>query len=244
MKISELKTYKLRNEEHFRFMSEVKILVESTGAKYLDVEDTFREFVSFYDKENNLLKQEARTSCGKKVEESDTRRDDYHRGIELIIKGNLRHSKPEIREAAKALKVILDRFGDLRPLPYEQETETIIKFCNDMEKQKRFLDILHLSEWIEMLKAENNTFQKYFNQFEQDFEGSDTSLKCVRRMLDQLYDDLMLRIEALSMVKGDWKYIDFVNRLNRTIEKIAKPVTNTQDSYPSIPERYRPETFY
>jgi len=245
MKIDVIKAYRLRNDEHFWFMTEVKNIIEAAGARYLNIEDIFSEFVELYEKENCLLKKENKTQCSNMVEESDTKRDDYHRGIELIIKGNLRHSDLTVRSAAKKLKQILDKYGDLRPLPYDEETVAINNFCADMDKQKSLVEKLHLTEWVEMLKTENNTFQQYFNQFQQYFSDDNVSLKTIRRQLDQFYDDLIIRVEALTMIKGDWKYHDFVNQLNKAIESISSSTTGNQDIYPPrTNEKYTPETFY
>jgi len=244
MKINFIKTYRLRNEEHFWFMTEVKNIVEAAGVKYLDIQDVFDDFVKLYNKENDLLKKEALPLYCSQMEESDAKRDDYHRGIQLILKGHLRHADPEFRNAAKILKQIFDKYGDLRPLPYDEETDKINGFCAEMGKNKPLLEKLHLTEWVEMLKAENESFNKQMDMIKENFEEAPVSLKTTRRYMDKLYDELVSKIKAFSLVKGDWKYFDIADKINYCIDRLTKSSIRLQDVYPPRLEKYAPETFY
>ncbi|NDW17694.1 hypothetical protein D0T53_02035 [Dysgonomonas sp. 216] len=250
MKIKMIKTYKLHNNEHIEFMTDVKNLIETTGARYLNVDDIYERFLDLYQKEYAIVNKESKTHCSKILEDSDAKRDDYHRAIELIIKANLRHPDEDMRNNAKMLQQIFDKYGDLRPLPYDEETLALKKFCSDMEEQKELLAEFHLDEWVDILKKENDQFEEFFEKYQTSFENRRVSLKSIRSNIDQLYKKLISKIEAFAIVNGDWKYHSFVDQLNGAIEKMQNQLNrgDNNDNFNASNTKQQgaisPETFY
>jgi len=250
MKIMPIKTYRLYGQDHFLFMTEVKSLIASFGSNLLNIDSLFRTFSSFYEQEHSTIQSLGLSPYSAQLlEESDKKRDDYYWAIGLIIKANTKHIDEKIRNAAGKIEKILDRYGNLRYVPYEEETIQLNRFCRELNKYPGDLGLMHLNEWIKILNDENEVFKDYYNAIKQEMFFLNTgSMKTVRLDVDNYYKEMISKIEALSVVEGVKMYEDFIYKLNAIInnyvglysdkkEKEKKATTNSQQP-PIIPESF------
>lgn len=222
MKIKSIKTYRLRVREHLMFMTEMKNAIEAIGPALLDIDGLFNNFIQVYDREyKNLEDPSLSHSTMKKLEEYDEKRDNYYRGIELITKGSLRHKDPKVREAAILISDIIKRYGDIRYIPYEDETILMKNFCLELKRYSTELKILHLEEWIEMLDCENNSFQYLIDTVKKELISllPTQKIRTVRQQVDFLYKEIVARINALLTLEGENRYKNYIERMNDIISK-------------------------
>lgn len=250
MKIKAIKTYRLRSRDHFMFMTEVKNIIESIGPDSLDVSCLFKSFLEAYRHESiDVQNPSLSSNIIKMLEESDEKRDNYYRGIELITKGFLRHGDRVKKNAAETVYRIIKRYGDIRYISYEDETVLVKNFCLELKRYPQEVKSLHLDDWLEMLDSENNTFQYLLDSIKKEliFMEPTQKIRTIRQQVDFLYKEIVSRINALLMIEGEYRYKEYIEKINAVINKYLSennsPLKETKMKEPENPPVI-PEAFY
>lgn len=234
-------------------MTEVKNLIASIGPGLLNIDSLFKNFTSLYNKEAQVIQSLGMSnSSAKQLESSDQKRDDFYWAIGLIVKSHTKHIDKEIQEAAKRLLKVINKYGNLRYVPYEEETIQISNFCHEIKNYPNEVKMLDLASWIEMLEDENIRFNDYYNSMKQEMvlidKANTGKLKVVREQVDNSYKEIVTKIEALATIQGFQVFCDFISRLNCIINNYSeiylKSNSNKQEdktidnSSPVIPESF------
>ncbi|MFR9165892.1 MAG: DUF6261 family protein [Dysgonomonas sp.] len=168
-------------------MKEIKDFIVSNETKFLNINETFNRFASLVRKEIRIVNNNTSESLfAKELELSDQRRDGYYMSIRLITRAYLVHPDSELKFAAQRIDKLLNKFGDIRHLAYDQETVLITKFCSEIASLKEETDKLNLGEWIDFLEKENIAFRYYQDDIEREQAITETvsrsNLSETRRM--------------------------------------------------------------
>lgn len=243
--IIQIDTNRLYAREHFLFMTEVKGLLSSFGASLLQIDSLFDNFLLNYQKHHrNFQEMGLSPHSINLLEESDNKRDDYFWSIALLTRAYTKHIDSKVVDAAYRIEAIINKYGNLKYIPYEEESIQLTKFSNELSKYPSDLNLLHLTEWVKMLNDENEVFKDYYNSIRQELIFLD-KIKNFRSNIDGCYDNIVSKINALSLVEKIPVYTDFIDKLNVVInnyivlyDKAAIKSKTKQVSPPVIPESY------
>lgn len=221
MKIMNVKSEKLRNEEHFQFQSEFKELVERFTPVTLGIETAFAAYLPLYANEAEALDVIRKSAVTDEIANADHLRDTTFRGMCDTVKGATNHFTPTKREAAERIQIAIDHFGNINTKPYDEQTASIKTLLADLNTAySEDVTTLRLEEWITELQANNDAFEALMNERYSDDAGkTQLKMKEVRKEVDAAYHTITTRIDALAVVNGPETYTPFVNELNTRIEK-------------------------
>ena len=221
MNIKPIDKQNLRNDEHFQFHTEMKDLVNATGAAALKIADLFTIYQTCYANEDEALKKVIKSAITADIETADRTRDLTFSGLVGTNKAALNHFDPETSAAARRLKVLFDTFGNLAVKPLNEETSAIYNLLQELSgKYAPDMQKVGLAGWANKLEADNKAFDKLVK--ERNDENSDKTqlkMKETRTATDKVYADIVKRINALIIVEGEAAYSAFVNKLNGYIDK-------------------------
>lgn len=245
-KIAQIDTNQLYAKDHFLFMTEVKGLISSFGSIFLNIDTLFNKFLVNYEQHHeNIKKMGFSADAINILEKSDKKRDDYYYSIAFIVKAYTKHIDEKIRAGATKIEEIINKYGNLKYIPYEEETIQLSKLCYELTQYPNELNSMHLNEWITMLNDENEAFKNFYYVINQQLVFLD-KIKNFRSNVDDSYTKITSKIEALSVIENMQTYSDFINKLNVIIEKY---ITTYNDSVAKTnevktPPPVIPESFY
>jgi len=221
MKIDVLNFSKLRNNEHFEFQKEFKDLVTQSGPDNLKIVPLFGAYLPVYERENLALNIVRKSIYTDPLVEADGNRDTTFRGASDSVEAATRHFRPEVRQAAQRVKILLDHYGNLAKEPLNEETSKINTLIDDLNNDfTADVATLGLGEWLVQLKADNDTFAMLVNaRYTEESLKPEAEMKKVRLEVDEAYKKITNRINALIEVEGETIYQTFVKELNRRVKK-------------------------
>ncbi|MDR2038444.1 MAG: DUF6261 family protein [Bacteroidales bacterium] len=211
MRCKRIRTENLRNEEWFQLHTEFKDVVEQYTPQALKIEQPFNDFLTFYTNAGEALKIIRKNAATEQMAEADNARDSLFRGFADSVKSYHNHFDGTRREAAGRLQIILDQYGDIARMPYNQETTSINNFLQDIYIRADEVDILRLSDLASQLDTENKAFDALMKDHDDETAVSTSQhMKEVRVEADRCYCDVLDRIDALILINGEEVYAPFV----------------------------------
>lgn len=230
MKIENLKLTNLRNDEHFQFQTEFKELVETYTVETLGIEDAFAVYLVVYINESQALDVVRKSAVTDDIAQADGLRDNTYRGLSDTVKGAANHFKPEKREAAERLMLLLGHFGNINAKSYDAQTASISALVNDLNTgYAADVATLKLEDWVAELQSNNAAFEALMDErYKDSSERTELKMKDVRTEIDAEYRTIAERIDALSVVNGPETYAPFVNELNARIERYNNTIAQRQ----------------
>uniref|UniRef100_UPI003217B360 DUF6261 family protein n=1 Tax=uncultured Draconibacterium sp. TaxID=1573823 RepID=UPI003217B360 len=221
MKIKILHFSHLRNEEHFHFHTEVDELIVRFTVEALKIQKYYPAYEAALANEGEALDVVRKSIFTGPIADADHTRDTTTLGMEDMIDAALRHFRPEVREAARRLKIVFDSFDDLTNKPYDQQTAATDKLIELLEnKYAADVATVGLVDWVTELKANNQAVKDLVGDRYTDESGkTPVKMKAARKQLDTAYRDVTRLLDALVIVEGPEAYEDFIGELNERIEK-------------------------
>jgi hypothetical protein len=148
---------------------------------------------------------------------ADHGRDRTLDGIVGVLRADLKHFDPSIRDNAKHVLNLFENYGDLTKNGYDAETagiESLIAHLNSPEYLPAVQN-LGLSPWITELQNQNNLFKEYAQDMIQEaVDKPDITLVAARRETDEALHRIMLRITSLIDLNGPDAYAALVEEFN------------------------------
>lgn len=219
MKIYKLDFSKLSNSSHVQFFTEVEKLLQQSSGR-LGVDDLHSRFASLLAQEIKLFKIDKGSEASDAMAEADRKRDELFRGLSLLTEANLDHPDEAKKQAARRIFSVVERFGNPRRLPYNDETALLNSFIREIEN-KCGDDLVQISgvEWVQELKKANADFEKLSDVRYAELSTRPTdTMREARLRVEPIYKQLCERINALIIIDGDEAYTDFVRNMNLRIE--------------------------
>jgi len=220
MKISKLALTRLRNAEHFQFLTDVKNLFTSTGTIQGKVSKLSNEYFRLYAVEDECLVILQKSNYTEQMVEADRRRDNAFSALVMTVNTGLKHFKNEIKESAKRLKILLDTYGNLSKKPDKEETSGIYNLVQDIET-KYNVDIRTISanEWVTELKDSNLLYETLMNErYDESADKPSVKMREVRLEIDEVYRNMTVAIESLAQLTDDATEIEefaaYIGKLN------------------------------
>jgi hypothetical protein len=152
-----------------------------------------------------------------KKAEADRARDKAIKGITAIIRNNMKHFDPAMRDYAMHINVLLLAYGNMPMADYDAETaniESLLERLGNADYQTA-IQAMGLGAWIDELHKQNELFKTYVNDATQEqLVKPGIEPKKARRQTDEALQVITNRITALVMLNGTLGYEEFINEFN------------------------------
>lgn len=212
----------LRNLEHFQVMSNVLTYLKSEKTEELKLADfavMFEEKLKTYD---DVLVLERGSQFSSKLSEADRQRDNAFRSLANIVKSYTVYPDTEKSEAAQKLQSVIEKYGSgIDRLPYLQESGVLTNLLGDLEEtgNKAAITLLHLDEWVTVLKQTASEFDRLFVSRESDNSTKlSGQVKQNRQVVQALFQHLATLVNAYSLVYGEEKYASLCSKINEAVD--------------------------
>jgi hypothetical protein len=219
MEIASLYLHNQRNAAHYQFQTDFNSTIIKYTPQALGIVDDYASYLPLLEDEGVALVAITKSATTEELEVADNNRDFTFRGLADKVTNSLNHFNPEVREAAKRVKVIFDTYANLVPKPDDEESGLITSLIADLRtKVSAEIVTLAIVDWIEELERQNNVFiALQATRNSEEAKRSDLRMKKVRVVVDAAYNKIVKRINALIIVNGEAHYTEFVKELNARI---------------------------
>jgi hypothetical protein len=211
----------LRNDAHFQFLNDVDNLIQDTTPEILGIEQHYPAFKTGLGKEDSALKVERGSSQTKLLAAADAFRDQLDRGFEIQVESYSFHWDPNVAEAARRISRIIGQYGDLRSLPYNEESSALGNKMQELQAPDYAADIelLKLTNWVNQIIKANTEFISLFgDRASEQATRASGNVRAARIEVDPAYQAIVKRINALVVVNGEQAYANFIDKLNYYID--------------------------
>ncbi len=219
MKIKKIDLSRLRNEEHYQFNTDFNALTESNNPTTLGIEVGFDAYQPLYIDEGEALDIIRRSAITEDIAKADALRDKTYRGLRDAVKSATSHFLVGKQQAAYRIQVVLDHYGDIIHKTYDEETAAIGSLIGDLAALTADVTLLGLTDWIAEMQANNQAFDTLKKmRYTEAAVKTQLRMKQVRRQVDDAYNRITERIDALVIVNGGEAYATYINELNKRID--------------------------
>jgi hypothetical protein len=221
-KLETIALTRLRNNEHFQFMTDVDQLITTFQPSELAIETLYPAFKSALTSQDAAMRVEIGSIKSKSIEELDKLRDKTWNAISLRIKATQLSPLDNEAESAEVIRRIIDLYGDIRTKSYNEESAGISNLVADLQKPENtdHINRVGIQRWVMELKKQNDDFQSVFNERNSELASRESGdVRAIRLQIDPLYEKIAERINAtIVMELAKPAAFSFINELN---EKIA-----------------------
>jgi len=213
---------RLRNNEHFQFMTDVRNSIREVTPAALNLEPVFPKFNNALSRLNSTLLVDEGSVLTEKLSVFDLSRDTTWSGIGARIRATLLSPVEEEVESAKILKRVFDLYGNIRNMSYNEETGALTNLVEDFEKPENVAhcEKLGITHWVAALKGQNSGFQDLLDARNAEMaEKESGDVKAARAEIDPLYREITDRVNAmvtLDMAPPEME--GFISKLNQRIK--------------------------
>lgn len=216
---------RLRNEAHYQFIFSVIALVLKYPLIAEKLGSLFDLLQQLFKKEDEVVDYIRKSDYSAKIADADHRLDSAVTGFGETVRGALHHFNPEVVDAAQSLKNLLKTYGHIPTKSYDEELAAVANLLQELEgAYKAKVDLISgLFEWItEIRSASESVTTLLALRNAEEASKPQERMANIRRETDPVYRDIVVRIEALSLVEGDDAYAPFVNELNALAERFSR----------------------
>lgn len=230
MEIANLNLHNQRNGGHYQFLTDFNDFVIKHTPQALGIVEAYEAFKLKYHDEIEAYKAITKSATTDDIANADHDRDITLRSTSDIAHTALNHYDANAHNAAKAVNVIFDQYGDLASKPYDEETGGIENLIKDL-RTKTGAEIVTVSlvPWINMLENQNITFKTLeATRNSEEANRTELRMKQVRLEIDAAYRKITKRINALIEVNGEAPYAEFVKELNARIGRAQDAIAQSK----------------
>lgn len=168
------------------------------------------------------LKQAAKNSQTEAVAAADEVVDRLYTGLTLYLRSLTYHPVEATRIAAEGVLVIIDKYGKLTGLPYNQQYGALLNSIQELTAlTEETFTLLHLADWLAELSSAIARFQNARDM--QTVEQSNYQVglvKDTRTAADAAYKQFVASINAFAIAFGETNYATFINQMNVMIADV------------------------
>ncbi|HBX21988.1 MAG TPA: hypothetical protein DEF88_16265 [Porphyromonadaceae bacterium] len=230
MDILNLKLSYLTNHAHSEFMTEICDLTTASDPVTLKLEAGFADLTKWHDDERIALEKISKSLFAKERDEKDHDRDELFSGMVRSNWSAVRHFDPEVRAAGERIKVVLDHYGNLAPLPVKDQTSKTTELIEEL-RTNRADDLVKtgLTAWVDELEKRNKAVKEVEDR-QYDEAAAKTLLKVheVRHEVDRAYRAMIKRLDALMLIEGETAYAAYARQLNERVTKYRNIIANRE----------------
>ena len=221
VQIKSLDISRLRNDEDFGYQTRVVNLAVAMLSQDVDkpMVDAYKAALTAFDA---ALKQAAKNSQTEAVAAADEVVDRLYTGLTLYLRSLTYHPVEATRIAAEGVLVIIDKYGKLTGLPYNQQYGVLLNSMQELTAlTEETFTLLHLADWLAELSSAIARFQNARDM--QTVEQSNYQVglvKDTRTAADAAYKQFVASINAFAIAFGETNYATFINQMNVMIADV------------------------
>jgi hypothetical protein len=209
---------KYNNADHVEYNVTTHGICVKSGAA-LAIPELITIYGNKVTQEESIYKWIRRSEYTAKKAEADSARDSVYSGIIGLVRTNLKHFDPSIRDNAAHVYNLLENYGDLTNAGYDAETAGIDSIVAKLNSNDYVLatQVLGLTPWLVELAKQNALFKSYVDDTTQEqVDKPDISFRQARRETDEALRRIATRVASLIDLNGPDAYADFVEEFNVT----------------------------
>lgn len=221
LQIDSFKLSHTRNDEFFGFLVRVNDMAAEMLKQTVDepVVAALNKAVTDFDA---ALKQDTKNSRTAEVAAADEVVDHLYTGLTLNIRSLTYHPYEPIRKEAEKVLGIIDKYGKLTTLPYNQQYGAL---QNSMQELTALPDetitLLQMAEWLEALDDAVLVFRNArAKQTEEQGQYQVGLVKEARTAADEAYRQFVASVNAFAIAFGEANYAEFITRMNVMIADV------------------------
>ena len=181
-----------------------------------------------YEVQEIAMNRERGSARTKELIEANRLRNQYDSCFRLKVKAAMLEFNEDVREAATRIKFVLDKYGNVKQLPYSEKSavmavrynELVTNYVGDLNK----IDALNM---IQNLDNANLSFNLAFNTRSMDkIKAEKQNVLDTRTLLDAGYRVLELQINSLSVIDPHGDYDRLIDSINYQIAYFKQQVAN------------------
>jgi hypothetical protein len=232
MDISKIKFSRLRNGEHVQFHTEVDELIAAKTPTVLGIEAQYAIYKLLFGNEYDAFDVIRKSAVTEELEAADVLRDSINSGMNGAVKSALNHFNADVKKAANRVWVVLNSFGNISVLAYDEETVSIRKLNAELTANYAAeVQVLGLTEWLAELTNKNDAFDALMKlRYSEDSGKTMLRMRPQRLEVDEAYRKIIKRIDALIEINGEDAYKDFVSELNIRVDKYNNVIARREGS--------------
>jgi hypothetical protein len=200
----------------------VKRIFTSHPPEKLGIAPQYAAYQSRYDEVVASLDVIFKSEYTELLDEQDHVRDRIFRGLNDAVKSALNHFNPDKCEAARKVKIVLDKYGNIAAKAIDQETAAIDDLVRELHtgNHPALMETLALTDWIEQLQVENMRFKDLMMaRYGEAAQRPVMHMKMARAATDKTFREMLKQLEALALVNGMKDYETLFRELNAVLER-------------------------
>jgi len=237
MEIASLYLHNQRNAAHYQFQTDFNDFVIKYTPQALGIVEDYAAYQPLLQDEGVALVAITKSATTEEIDGADKNRDFTFRGTADKVINSLNHFDPQMREAARRVKIIFDTYGNLAPKPDDEESGLISSLIDDLRtKVPADIATIQLIDWIAELERLNNAFITLeATRNSEEANRTELRMKHVRVDVDAAYNKIIKRINALIIVTGEGPYAAFVKELNARIARAQDSIALSKGQAATTP---------
>ena len=237
MEIASLYLHNQRNAAHYQFQTDFNDFVIKYTPQALGIVEDYAAYQPLLQDEGVAFVAITKSATTEEIETADKNRDFTFRGTADKVTNSLNHFDPQVREAARRVKIIFDTYGNLAPKPDDEESGLISSLIDDLRtKVPADIATIQLIDWIAELERLNNAFIALeATRNSEEANRTELRMKHVRVDVDAAYNKIIKRINALIIVTGEGPYAAFVKELNARIARAQDSIALSKGQAATTP---------
>lgn len=220
--VNRLQVVRLRNKTHFELMTELKDLFSGVDQDTFKIKELVAVFLTLLLDEDEAVVQMRKYETTEEIALTDKGRDAISKLIEYIVKTCEQLLNQEMKDAAKRLKKVLDTYGKIERLPYDEETAAIHNLLQELDKRRADVALVRADVWIDDLRSYNDNFRSLMKmRYSEEAQRMQLKMKEVREQVDEAYFDIVTRLEAGANFDGPEAYKELFAEINARLTRYA-----------------------
>ena len=221
--MKKVKDFKSINRLHIEEDYGFHVLVKNLIAYILDpaIEPKSAEYNKALNLFDLALKEPQASQYTEKVQIADQKFDELLRSLRQIVKQMLKFPIAAKQEAAKEMFAILEKYGDITILNYEEQSGAYENMQQDFdalgEEKQTLLGVKEIIDELEVQKTQFDAF-RIERAKEQGAKEKGYIAQC-RKDADEAYSALIELVNALALINGPEAYLEFINAINAIIDE-------------------------
>ncbi|MDR2361873.1 MAG: DUF6261 family protein [Prevotellaceae bacterium] len=225
-KIKLIYFHSLRANEHSQYFTYFQELLDAWPQVKEVVADLYPDFIERLDEEFALLGKIRKSSYTKYIMTAERRIERCLTGMSALLTSALHHFDPAMEDAAKDLYYRFKAFGIIRRKDYMAELSAIEIWMDALRSPEYAAKatLIGLMPWVDELAAAKTAFVELYHQrLSEAAQKPHGRLRVARRSVETVYDRMIDRIVAASIV-GDTPgaFDEFIVRLNVVADKFRE----------------------
>jgi hypothetical protein len=208
------------NGDHVSF-NNLAVQILEKNASVIAEQELVDAYTNNVKVENTVYKLARNSEYTAKKITVDRQRNKLYSIIGEIVRLNMKHFNPAIRDAAKQVDNLMSAYRNLARAGYEAETASIDSFLTHIHSDSYAgaISILGLCPWLLKLKEANDLFKTYAdNMMQEEIAKPDINMQSARRQSDIALHKIIARIESKINLNGPEPFIPFMEEYNISVK--------------------------